>query len=128
VIPACREYGLGVIPWSPVAEGLLAGAWDRATSGRRAAEHLKRRGEKNRARIEAYERFCEERGQAPAVVAVAWLLHQPGVTAPIVGPRTMSHLEDALKAETLVLSPEDLKRLDEIFPGPAGPAPEAYAW
>jgi aryl-alcohol dehydrogenase-like predicted oxidoreductase len=128
VIPACEAYGIGVIPWSPVARGLLAGALEPAASGRRADEDLRKSVEKYRSRLEAYEPLCKELGEEPAHVAMAWLLHQPAVTSPIIGPRTLDQLNGTTRALELTLSSETLKRLDKIFPGPGGPAPEAYAW
>ena len=128
VIPACEAYGIGLIPWSPVARGLLAGALQPTTTGRRADEDLKKDVEKYRPRLEAYEQLCREAGEAPAHIALAWLLHQPAVTAPIIGPRTLDQLNGTMRALELTLSKDLLKRLDEIFPGPGGPAPEAYAW
>lgn len=128
VIPACEAYGIGLIPWSPLARGLLGGALKPATTGRRADEDLKKEVEKHRAQLEAYEAFCKELGERPADVALAWLLHQPAVTAPIIGPRTLEQLNDSMRAVSLTLSADNLKRLDGIFPGPGGPAPEAYAW
>ena len=131
VLPAAEAYGIGVIPWSPLHGGLLGGVirkmadgtTSRSASGR-AADAL----EKHRPAIEAWEQFCAERGEDPADVALAWLLHQPAVTAPIVGPRTGAHLDGALKALDINLDEPALMRLDEIFPGPGGTAPEAYAW
>ncbi len=128
VIPACEAYGLGLIPWSPVARGLLAGALQPASSGRRADEDLQKSIEKYRPRLEAYEQLCRESGEAPAHIALAWLLHQPAVTAPIIGPRTLDQLNSTMRALELTLSKDQLQRLDTIFPGPGGPAPEAYAW
>ncbi len=128
VVPACREYGLGIIPWSPLAGGILGGALQKATEGRRADERRQQEIEKHRDQLEAYEGLCREIGEEPADVALAWLLHQPGVTGPIVGPRTMEQLEGNLHALEVELSDEVLKRLDEIWPGPGGTAPEAYAW
>ena len=128
VLPACRAYGVGVIPWSPLAGGLLGGALAKAKEGRRAAERIQRAIEKHRPALERYEKLCAEIGEKPANVGVAWLLRRPGVTAPIVGPRTMEQLEDALVAEKLKLAPEVMKKLDAIWPGPGGQAPEAYAW
>ncbi len=128
VIPACEAYGLGLIPWSPVARGLLAGALQPASSGRRADEDLQKSIEKYRPRLEAYEQLCRESGEAPAHIALAWLLHRPAVTAPIIGPRTMDQLNSTMRALELTLSKYQLQRLDTIFPGPGGPAPEAYAW
>lgn len=128
VIPACNAYGIGVIPWSPLARGLLAGALKPVTVGRRADEDLKKEIEKYRPKLEAYETFCQSMGEQPADVALAWLLHQPAVTSPIIGPRTMDQLNGAMRALALMLSADQLTRLDEIFPGPGGTAPEAYAW
>jgi aryl-alcohol dehydrogenase-like predicted oxidoreductase len=128
VIPACTAYGIGVIPWSPLARGLLAGALKPVTVGRRADEDLKKEIEKYRPKLEAYETFCQSVGEQPADVALAWLLHQPAVTSPIIGPRTIDQLNGTMRALALTLSADQLKRLDEIFPGPGGTAPEAYAW
>jgi len=152
VLPACQGYGIGVIPWSPLQGGLLSGVLRRQgggaggtggagaggagtsgqgagpsggrSSGGRAAEAL----QQIRPQIEAYEAFCAELGEDPAVVALAWLLHQPAVTAPIAGPRTLDQLTGALRALEVTLDEKALGRLDEIFPGPGGAAPEAYAW
>lgn len=128
VIPACEAYGIGLIPWSPLARGLLAGALQPVSSGRRADEDLRKEVETNRARLEGYDRLCAQLGERPADVALAWLLHQPAVTAPIIGPRTLDQLNGSMRALSLSLSQESLKRLDELFPGPGGQAPEAYAW
>ena len=127
VLPACAAYGLAVLPWSPLAGGLLAGSLDAASAGRRSSPAMLARIEAARPRLEAWEALCRELGESPATVGLSWLLHRPGVTAPIIGPRTMQQLDDAVHATTLVLSDDVLDRLDEIFPGP-GPAPEAYAW
>ena len=128
VIPACESYGIGLIPWSPVARGLLAGALQPTTTGRRADEDRQKEVEKYRPRLEAYEKLCNETGEASAHIALAWLLHQPVVTAPIIGPRTLDQLHGSMRALELTLSKDLLKRLDAIFPGPGGSAPEAYAW
>ncbi len=128
VVPACREYGLGLIPWSPLAGGLLGGVLQKQAEGRRASEAIAARVEKHRAQLEAYEALCKELGEAPADVALAWLLHNPVVTAPIIGPRTLEQLHGNLKSLEVKLSGEVMKRLDEIWPGPGGEAPEAYAW
>lgn len=128
VLPASREYGLGVIPWSPLGGGLLGGALAKAQSGRRASERVQAEIEKFRPQLERYEALCKELGEQPADVALAWLLNQPGVTGPIVGPRTIEQLDENLRALELTLTDETLAALDDIFPGPGGPAPEAYAW
>ncbi|MFK4112312.1 aldo/keto reductase [Streptomyces sp. NPDC002176] len=130
VIPAAQDYGLGVIPWSPLHGGLLGGVIRKeAERGRRAsgraADALADTATRNR--IEAYEELLAKHGLEPGEVALAWLLTRPGVTGPIVGPRTAAQLESALRAVELELSEELLKELDGIFPGP-GPAPEAFAW
>lgn len=130
VLPACQGYGVGVLPWSPLHGGLLGGVLQGEQSGRRsggrAATSLA--DPAVRAQIEAYEAFCAELGQEPGDVALAWLLRQDAVTAPIVGPRTMEQLTAALRALEVTLGESDLARLDQIFPGPGGAAPEAYAW
>jgi NDP-hexose 2,3-enoyl reductase len=129
VLPACQDYGLGVIPWSPLQGGLLGGVIRKQNEGKRRLEgRAKDALESHRSEIEAYEKFCAELGEDPAHVGLAWLLAQPGVTGPIIGPRTMDQLDSALRALTLELDDTALARLDEIFPGPGGPAPEAYAW
>ncbi|GBC93776.1 L-glyceraldehyde 3-phosphate reductase [bacterium HR15] len=128
VLPACEAYGLGVIPWSPLAGGLLGGVLRGMREGRRASEGVQKALEKHRERIESYERLCEELDEEPAHVAIAWLLHQRAVTAPIIGPRTVEQLEGIVRALEIKLDEATLKRLDEIFPGPGGPAPEAFAW
>jgi len=128
VIPACEAYGIALLPWSPIARGLLAGALQPTTTGRRADEDLQKTIEKYRPQLEAYEQLCREAGEAPAHIALAWLLHQQAVTAPIIGPRTLDQLNGTMRALELTLSKDFLKRLDDIFPGPGGPAPEAYAW
>lgn len=128
VIPACEGYGLGVIPWSPLSGGMLGGMLQKIEEGRRASDRQQELLKKYRPQIEAYEAFCKELAQPPAVVALAWLLHQPAVTAPIIGPRTMEQLTSALDALELKLDEDTLNKLDEIWPGPGGTAPEAYAW
>jgi aryl-alcohol dehydrogenase-like predicted oxidoreductase len=128
VLPACQAYGLGVIPWSPLAGGLLGGALRTITKGRRASERVRTAIEANRSKLEAWEAFCSELGHAPADVALAWLLHQPAVTAPIIGPRTLDQFTGALAALQIELDQSALDALDKIFPGPGGAAPEAYAW
>ncbi len=128
VIPASLEYGLGIIPWSPLAGGLLGGVLKKIDQGRRADERTQKRIEEIRPQLEAWEAFCAEMGEEPAAVALAWLLHQPAVTAPIIGPRTMEQLtEGSLRALEIKFSEDQLKKLDEIWPG-FKTAPEHYAW
>ncbi|MBW8010852.1 MAG: aldo/keto reductase [Chloroflexi bacterium] len=128
VIPACREFGLGLIPWSPLSGGMLGGALKKFTKGRRASDYQKEKIEESKTQLEAYEDFCNELGESPGDVALAWLLNNPIVTAPIIGPRTMKQLEGSLHALEIILDEDSLKKLDEIWPGPGGQAPEAYAW
>ncbi|GAA1246924.1 MULTISPECIES: aldo/keto reductase [Streptomyces] len=130
VIPAAQEYGLGVIPWSPLHGGLLGGVIKKEVEGGRrasgrAADALA--NPETRAQLQAYEDLLDKHGLAPGEAALAWLLTRPGVTGPIVGPRTAEQLDSALRAVELELSEEVLTGLDEIFPGP-GPSPEAFAW
>jgi aryl-alcohol dehydrogenase-like predicted oxidoreductase len=127
VLPACRAYGVGVLPWSPLAGGLLGGMRSDGDIGRR--KNAQPRYERARPQLERWEAFCGELGEEPAAVALAWLLHQDGVIAPILGPRTLEQLEGAsLRATEVELDDAALKILDDIFPGPGGTAPEAYAW
>jgi NDP-hexose 2,3-enoyl reductase len=129
VLPACLDYGLGVIPWSPLHGGLLGGIIRKTEQGKRRLTGRAKDGLKeNRKAIKAWEDFCDELGEHPADVALAWLLHQPAVTAPIIGPRTIEQLEGAQRALKIRLNRDERSRLDDIFPGPGGPAPEAYAW
>ena len=128
VIPACQAYGIGIIPWSPLARGLLGGALSPSTSGRRAEEDVQKEIATHRPKLEAYEQFCRRHQLAPAAVALAWLLHQPAVTAPIIGPRTTEQLTSAVQSLDLSLNTEQCRELEQIFPGPGGAAPEAYAW
>jgi aryl-alcohol dehydrogenase-like predicted oxidoreductase len=125
VLPACRSYGVGVIPWSPLAGGMLGGT----SSDTARRKNTQARYERMRPALERWEKLCAELGEEPAAVALAWLLHQRQVTAPIVGPRTLEQLEGAsLRAIDLKLDADTLRALDDIFPGPGGQAPEAYAW
>ncbi|MCF6506146.1 aldo/keto reductase [Blastococcus sp. MG754426] len=127
VLPAAQHYGVGIIPWSPLAGGLLAGALEKAEGARRGEERTRERVERHRPALERYEALCRELGHAPADVGLAWLLHQPAVTAPIVGPRTVEQLEGGLRALGITLEADALARLDEIFPGYRA-APMEYAW
>ncbi|MFC9334042.1 aldo/keto reductase [Arthrobacter sp. NPDC057009] len=128
VIPAAQQYGIGIIPWSPLHGGLLGGVLKKEHDGvRRLAGRAAETLEKHRDQILEYEDFAGELGHEPGDVALAWLLQQPGVTAPIVGPRTQEQLGAAIRALDVTLSDDALKRLDGIFPGHRT-APEDYAW
>ena len=128
VIPACRHYGLGLIPWSPLGGGILGGALEKHDTGRRKNKDFEKQVEEKRGQLEKYETLCRELGHPPAEVALAWLLHNPVVTAPIIGPRTIEQLESAVRAASIELDLETLEKLEKIFPGPGGEAPMAYAW
>jgi aryl-alcohol dehydrogenase-like predicted oxidoreductase len=129
VIPACLHFGVGLIPWSPLGAGLLGGALAKTAAGRRTSSpDFEKQVNAKRPQLERYENLCRQLGYGPADVALAWLLAQPVVTAPIIGPRTMDQFADAMRALELKLAPETLRQLDEIFPGPGGSAPEAYSW
>ncbi|MBN1121191.1 MAG: aldo/keto reductase [Anaerolineae bacterium] len=130
VIPACREYGLGLVPYSPLGGGCLAGLLEKAGSGqgRRSGVFGEDYIEAHRDRLEAYESLCRDLGETPAAAALAWLLDNPVVTAPIIGTRTIEQLRSSLRAVEIDLGEETRARLDEIWPGPGGQAPETYAW
>jgi aryl-alcohol dehydrogenase-like predicted oxidoreductase len=128
VLPACQDYGLGVIPWSPLWRGLLGGVLEGEKAGRRGSSMVQDKLEEVRPQVETYEKFCAELGHPPAEVALAWLLANPVVTAPIVGPRVMEQLDGAMRALEIELDGSTMKRLDEIWPGPGGASPEAFAW
>ena len=126
VIPACREYGVGLIAWSPLAGGLLAHDGSHDAVRRRAGEVR----DAAAARAEPLARFrdlCRELDEAPSTIALSWLLHQDGVVAAIAGPGTRAHLAEILHAPDVGLDADVMTRIDAIFP-PCGPAPEAYAW
>lgn len=128
VLPAAMDFGLGVIPWSPLHGGLLGGVLKKEQDGHRRLEGRSLETlNRLRPQIEQYEALCFELSAQPGDVALAWLLHQPAVTAPIIGPRTSEQLDAAERAVELKLTPETLARLDAIFPG-RKTAPEDYAW
>jgi len=125
VIPAAQNYGLGILPWSPLGGGLLSGG---STDPKARSAGLTSARAQRQDQLASFEQFARERGWTPSALGLAWLLHQPGVTGPIVGPRTVAQLESAVSALEIRLSEDDLQALDELFPGPGGQAPEAYAW
>ena len=128
VIPACKRFGVGLIPWSPMGGGILCGVFGNEYSGRRNREPLKKSVEKLKPQIVAYENLSKDLGINPADLALAWVLSNPVVTSPIVGPRTFEQLESSCKALEIKLEKETLEKLNEIWPGPGNQAPEAYAW
>jgi aryl-alcohol dehydrogenase-like predicted oxidoreductase len=128
VLPAAREYGIGIIPWSPLYGGVLGGILQKPGEGRAVGERTKERLENHRSQVERYEKLCSELGESPADVGLAWLLAQDGVTAPIIGPRTSEQLDGNIAALDIELDDDAMAKLDDIWPGPGGTAPEAYAW
>jgi aryl-alcohol dehydrogenase-like predicted oxidoreductase len=128
VLPAVREYGMGFVAYSPLAGGLLAGALHKVTEGRRNEEYMRDEIDRVRGHLEEWESLCDDLGERPSDVALAWLLANPLVTAPIIGPRTVQQLEGSLRALEVELPQEILEKIDGIFPGPGGAAPEAYSW
>ncbi|MDW7656366.1 MAG: aldo/keto reductase [Bacillota bacterium] len=127
VLPAALELGIGIIPWSPLDGGLL---------GRNALNPINvSRTEANKQRIAAnkekllqFEKLAQDLGEAQDNIALAWLLANPAVTAPIIGPRTSDQLKESQRALTIRLGDDEMARIDAIFPGPGGAAPKAYAW
>jgi NDP-hexose 2,3-enoyl reductase len=133
VIPAAMHYGIGIIPWSPLHGGALSGMLRKQATGDAARVqegHAKDMATTHRETIETYEKLAEQLGVDPANLALAWLLSRPGVTSPIIGPRTVAQLDATMGALDVTLSEETLTRLDELFPpiGNGGPGPEAWAW
>ena len=135
VLPAARHYGIGLLPWSPLAGGLLAGALAKAGGGRRGDDSAllghgarEQRIADNRASLEEYEALAGELDVTPTALALAWLLSRPGVTAPVLGPRTLDQLTGSLPALDVTLDDETADTLDQLFPGPGGEAPDAYTW
>jgi aryl-alcohol dehydrogenase-like predicted oxidoreductase len=126
VLPAAQEYGIGVIAWSPLDGGILGGNLN-PEQGSRTSRQLERI-QKLRPQLEQFSKLCKEIGESEATVALAWTLAHPAMTAPIIGPRTLRQFEDSLRVVELKLSEDVLARIDEIFPGPGGEAPRAYAW
>ena len=126
VLPACREYGLGLITWSPLAGGLLAGKSD-DHGGRRQSEAMRAAAVRRAEQVSQFERLCQELGEGPSAVALTWLLHQSGVVSTIIGPRTKEQLTSTVHVPEIELSGEFLEAIDAIFPA-CGAAPEAYAW
>ena len=128
VVPACRHFGLGVIPWSPLAGGMLGGVTKGSSGGRRSDDRIQQWLERHSDQLHAWEKLCDDLGERPADVALAWLLHVDVVTAPIIGPRTGEQLEQSLRATEITLDADTLAKIDAIWPGPGGEAPKAYAW
>ncbi|MBU2493787.1 MAG: aldo/keto reductase [Bacteroidetes bacterium] len=127
VIPACEFYGVGIIPWSPLEGGLLGGVGKNITEGRRNTDEVINKYKINKEQIDKWEKFCGDINEDPANTALAWLIHQPTVDAPIIGPRTLIQLENSMRAVEIKFEKSQMDKLDIIFP-PAGQAPQYYAW
>jgi len=127
IVPACLYYGVGIIPWSPLEGGLLGGIIKNSGVGRRNTDEIISKLKNNRNQIERWERFCKIMSEEPANVALAWLIHQAGITSPIIGPRTIEQLKSSMRSLEIKFDNESLEKLDGIFP-PAGQAPQYYAW
>ncbi|MEV0848662.1 aldo/keto reductase [Streptomyces sp. NPDC049954] len=116
MLPLCADQGVGVLPWSPLARGRLARAWDTETERTRTDEFGRTLyAEGDREIVGAVGRVAEERGVSRAQVALAWLLHRPGVTSPIVGATRPGHLSDALAAVELSLDEKETERLEAAY-------------
>jgi len=128
VLPACNHFGIGVLAWSPIAGGMLAGILGKQAAGRRAHEWARTKLARHEDAVSAYELFCSRVGRPPADIALLWSLRSSVVTSAIIGPRTIEQLEQGVQALDQPLTEDTLKRLDEVWPGPGGAAPEAYSW
>ena len=127
VVPAAVDFGVGIIPWSPLQGGLLGGVVRKEREGSRRNQRWANADEGLRGQLGAYEDLCSTLGEEPATIALAWLLGRQGVVSPIIGPRTVDQFDGALRALDVTLEPEVLGQLDVLFPGHR-PAPEDYAW
>jgi len=121
MLPLCREEGIGVIPWSPLARGFLAGnrrPSDKGTTARAQTDDIAHRLYYTESDFKIVERvvaLADRRGVSPAQIALAWLLHQPGVTAPIVGASKMEQLDQAIAAVDITLTEDDRRELEELY-------------
>jgi aryl-alcohol dehydrogenase-like predicted oxidoreductase len=127
VLPSAQYHGIGVVAWSPLAGGLLGGNALKPKPGSRSSRETNA-VVKHRWQLERFAALCSELGESESNVGLTWLLANPAMTAPIIGPRTLDQLEGALRAVEIELSEHTMGQLDEIFPGPGKPAPEAYSW
>lgn len=128
VIPACRKYGVGIIPWSPLAEGLLAGILNDSAGVRKKTEAVQKKLETHRKQVEEYESYCKSISKKPEAVAISWLLKNPAISSVIIGPRTVAQVNSLVENLQTTLSDNEINRIENIWPGPGGEAPEAYAW
>ena len=118
VLPSAKNHGMGVVTWSPLAGGLLS----------RNARNREVEDEVLQIQLQKFYNLSTEIGEKEDTLALAWILKNPVITAPIIGPRTVEQLYDTVRAVEISIDDEIMEKLDEIFPGPGGQAPEAYAW
>ena len=137
VLPTCAKYGMGVIPWAPLASGWLSGRWRKCSEqpGSTRAERLPARYDLslpgNQRKLDAVEQLAQLAGEAGITLielAIAFVLNHPAVTAPIIGPRTMEHLESQLPAAGVVLDAALLDRIDQIVPPGTNLNPTDAGW
>jgi len=128
VIPACRKYGVGIIPWSPLAEGLLAGILNDTAGVRKKTEAVQKNLNTHRKQVEKFENFCKSIDKKPEIIAIAWLLKNPAISSVIIGPRNVVQIHSIVDALQTVLGDDEINTIESIWPGPGGEAPEAYAW
>jgi len=127
VLPACRAYGLGLIPWSPLAGGLLSGEKTSITGGRRDSDDMQAAMSERQQQLNDFQNLCDELNETPSAIALTWLLHQPGVSATIIGPGSVAQLSSVLHVPDIQLNDATLAQIEGIFPA-VGASPEAYAW
>src|SRR3954468_22472667 len=137
VLPTCRRYGMGVIPWSPLAGGWLSGKWRKGQDapGSSRAERLPHRYDlslpENQRKLDAAERYAQladDAGMSLIHMAIAFAMNHPAVTAPIIGPRTMEQLESQIGAADVELSHELLDKIDEVVPPGVNLNPADTGW
>jgi len=129
LLPAAQALGIGIVVYSPLAGGILGGRMASPSGNfRRSSKISQNAAKRHSTQLKEYSDFCKGLGEKEADIALAWLLTNPVVTTPIIGPRTLDQFQSSLHALEIKLDEEMLSKLDEIFPGPGGAAPEAYAW
>lgn len=132
VMPACKDYGVGVIAYGSIGGGMLAGGVIERVEKKLGRVGMNqgfvKKVEANKDAIIAYEKLCKEIGHHPLEVAMSWMAAHPGVCTSVVGPSAVSQLEQYTRGSDLRLDSNVFEKLDQIWPGPGGEAPEAYSW
>ncbi|MCL2057050.1 MAG: aldo/keto reductase [Oscillospiraceae bacterium] len=127
VLPSAMYHGIGIVPWGPLDGGFLSGnALNKAADGR--SKQFAGLDGYQKQQLLDFDALCGDLGHSQNTVAIAWLLANPAVDSPVIGPRTAGQMDDLLKSLEVKLDESTMKRLDEIFPGPGGAAPNVYAW